>query len=120
MTHDNGDNMGARQVAGWVGLAVLLVVAASWAFTGNALALYQVFAPRTEAVRRQTFEQSRAFNQGMVQELENMQFQYERADSASRAALASIIRHRASGYNLNDPALPQSLRTFINSLKESK
>lgn len=57
----------------------------------------------------------------MVQELENMQFEYEKqTDPSVKASLASLILHRASGYNLNDPGVPADLRNFIEQLRQSK
>jgi len=93
----------------------------SWIIQGNEFFLYKVFAPRTEAVRRQVFEQSRAFNQGMVQELENMRFQYHlQGDPGVRASLADVILHRAAGYDMDDPAVPSDLRSFVSNLKRDR
>lgn len=96
----------------------LLVFALTWAATGNDFLLYRFFAPKQAAVQRQVFEQTKSYNQGMIQELQNMQFQYEQADDAHKAALASIILHRAADYNPD--LLPPDLRAFINSLKEHR
>ena len=119
-TLNERDVMRVREMAGMGLLAVVLLLGLGWVVQGNAFFMYKVFAPKTEQVRRQTFEQSRAFNQGMVQELENMQFQYERSDSTGKASMASIILHRASGYDLNDSSVPTSLRSFIADLKENR
>jgi len=106
-----------------VGIFLLLFVAGmaiDWIATGNDFFLYKFWAPKQEAVRRQVFEQTRSFNQGMIQELQNMQFQYVQADDAHKDALASLILHRASGYNLNDPDVPADLRSFIQKLKDER
>lgn len=98
------------------GLVVVLALMAI--FQGADFFLYKAFAPKYEQVRRETFEQTRSFNQGMVQELENMQVDYLKSkDATAKAALASVILHRASGYNLNDPVVPYTLRTFVDELK---
>lgn len=105
----------------YTGLAVvgiLALIALGWIGEANGLFMTKVFAPRYEQVRRQTFEQSKAYNQGMIQELQNMQFQYEQADSGHKAALADIILHRAADYDENQ--LPTDLRSFITSLKHSR
>ena len=106
------------------GVGVLLIVAViavflgiGWLAEGNDFFMYKVFAPKYENTRRQVFENSRAFNQGMVQELENMQFEYTKAKPEDKNALASIILHRASGYNMDDPIVPASLRAFVAELK---
>src|SRR3989344_5743387 len=101
--------------------AILAVLALSWVVVGNDFFLYQYFAPKQEQVRREVFEQSRAFNQGMVQELENMRFEYVKTtDPEAKAAMAGIILHRASGYNLDDPIVPADLRSFIAKLKQER
>ncbi len=106
-----------------IGTAVLVVVAIlglSWAIQGNDFFLYQYFAQKYEQVRRTTFEQSKAYNQGMVQELQNMQFEYVKADDAHKAALADIILHRAADYNMDDSRVPSDLRDFVAKLKQER
>ena len=96
---------------------VVGILALTWIIQGNDFFMYKYFGLKYENTRRQIFEQSRAFNQGMVQELDNMRFEYLKADPAHKKALASIIIHRASGYNLNDPIVPEDLRAFILDLR---
>ena len=100
-------------------LVVLVVLfGLAWIVQGNDFFMYKVFAPQYEKVRRETFEQTKSYNQGMVQELENMQFQYEQADDKHKAALGSIILHRAADFD--ETKLSSDLRSFIHKLKESK
>lgn len=104
-------------------VAVVGVLGLTWLIQGNEFFMYKYFGPRREAVRRQIFETSRAFNQGMVQELQNMQFDYVKLGAGQvneKAALASIILHRSSGFNLDDPIVPTDLRDFINGLKRER
>ena len=97
------------------------IIALTWIIQGNDFFMYKVFAPQRVEVQRQVFENSRAFNQGMVQELQNMQFDYvKEKDPAAKEALASIILHRASGYNMNDPLVPADLRSFVDGLKQER
>lgn len=96
-------------------LSLIGVLGLGWAFTGNDFFLYKVFAPKYEAVRRETFEQSKAYNQGMIQELQSMQFQYEQASDEHKEALASIILHRCADYD--DAQMPSDLRSFITKLR---
>lgn len=99
----------------FIGITIA-ILGLSWVFTGNDFFLYKYFAPKEESVRRQVFEQSKAYNQGMVQELQNMQFEYLRTtDQKSKDAMASIILHRAADYDQDQ--LPPDLRSFIQSLK---
>lgn len=96
-------------------MLIIVLIGVTWIAEGNNFFLYRYFAPRQEAVRREVFEQSKAYNQGMIQELQNMQFEYVKADPEHKKALASIILHRAADYDENN--LPYDLKTFINSLK---
>lgn len=101
-----------------VGIIVIVFFGFLWILQGNDFFLYKVFAPKYEATRRQVFEQSKAYNQGMIQELQNMQFEYAQADQAHKDALASIIIHRAADYD--ESRLPSDLRDFINKLKRER
>jgi hypothetical protein len=100
------------------GIAFLLGLA--WLFQGNDFFLYKAFAPKYEQVRRETFEESKAFNQGMIQELQNMQFEYVKAAPEHKAALASIILHRAADFDLEQPQVPTDLRVFIVDLRKQR
>ena len=100
---------------GAVVLFAVVFVGLPWLFQGNDFYLYKYFAPKYEDVRRETFEHSKAFNQGMVQELQNMQFEYIKDDPEHKSALASIILHRAADYD--ESKLPVDLREFIQGLK---
>ncbi len=107
-----------KDVSLFIVCAVAFVVVAlglSWIIQGNDFFLYKTFAPQYEKARRETFEESKAYRQGMIQELQNMQFQYEQADQGHRDALASIIIHRAADFKEED--MPFDLRVFIHSLK---
>lgn len=93
---------------------ILLIGALGWLAMGNNLAMTSFFAPKYEQVRRSTFEQSKAYNDGMAQELRAMQFEYVKASDDHKTALASIIRHRVAGYP--EQNLPSDLRQFVRSL----
>lgn len=103
----------------FAGLSLIgLVVAGGLIFTLIAGALFgeQFFAPKFEQARRDTFKQSQAYNDGMVQELQAMRFQYIQArPEVSQAALKSLILHRAADYP--EEAMPSDLRLFIRGLK---
>lgn len=98
------------------GILILVgLMALGFVFNMWGLFNYGFFAPKQEAIRRNVFEQTKSYNQGMVQELQNMQFEYIQADKEHKAALRSIILHRSADYNENN--LPSDLYQFVNSLK---
>ena len=89
-----------------------------WLVQGNQFFLYRYFAPQEEAVRREVFEQSKAYNQGMTQKLQNMRFEYVKANPEHKQALASVILHRAADYP--EDKMPSDLRSFIQELKREQ
>lgn len=101
-----------------VAVAIVVLSGLGWVVQGNNFFLYRYFAPQFEQVRRETFEESKAYRQGMVQELQNMQFDYVKAEPEHKAALASIILHRAA--DVDENVLPAELRQFIAELKRQQ
>lgn len=102
-------------------LGLVLIFALAWIVQGNNFFMYKVFAPAQAKVERQVFEQTPSYVKGMVQDLEKAQADYVmQKDPEAKAALASIILHRASGFNLEDPDVPASLRAFISQLKRER
>jgi hypothetical protein len=65
---------------------IVLSLGLGWIAEGNNFFLYKFFAPKYAAVQRQTFEQTKSYNQGMIQEMQNMQFQYEQASPSQPVA----------------------------------
>ena len=113
-----GENVEKAKIAGMVAGIVFLLLGFVWMMQGNDFFLFKVFAPKYEQVRRETFEQSKAYNQGMIQELQNMQFEYIKADHKHKEALSSVILHRAADYPIDK--MPAELRAFINDLKNER
>ena len=105
------------RIVGGAVLAVVLLVGLPWVFVGNDFFLYRYFAPKQEAVRRQVFENTKSYRQGMVQELQNMQFQYEQAAEAQKPGLRSIILHRAA--DVPPDALTPDLVAFLARLRSA-
>jgi hypothetical protein len=121
MIDDDFEVDAGRAIGVWIfGMACLFLflLSAAWLVQGNDFFLAKVFAPRMEAVRRETFEQSKAYNQGMIQELQNMQFEYLQAKPDQKQALASLILHRAADYDQD--RLPADLKFFIEKLKRER
>lgn len=95
-------------------LAIVALLALVWLFAGNNLAMQKVFAPAHEQVRRETFETSKAYRDGVVQELRAMQFEYLKADETHKAAMGPVIRHKLAGFPAD--ALPYDLQQFVKEL----
>ena len=100
-----------------LGTVVLLEGIQFWAH-GSDYFMYRFFAPKQEAVRRETFEQSKAYNDGMAQELWDMELQYAKADKAGRESLRSIIVHRTAAYDTT--RLPEELQRFVAQVRSEQ
>jgi len=99
-------------VGGVVGTGAII-----WGVAYHDLLFTAFFAPKFENVRRNTFEQSKSFRTGAIQELQNMQFEYIRSDAEHKIALKDIIIHRAT--EVPEDAMPQDLYNFIQGLKSN-
>ncbi len=96
-------------------LGVLLAVAMALLIQGTDFFLYRTFAPRREAVRREVFEQSKAYRDGLMQELRAAQVDYARASTAQqRQAIGSVVLHDAAGF---DSDLPPDLDGFVREVR---
>jgi len=105
---------------GFLSLVMVLFVVCciTWVIQGNNFFLYKVFAPAQEQVRRETFEQSKAYNQGVSQDISNFQQQYIQATDSQKDALASVIIHRYADYDLSK--LQPGQRSFIEKLRRGE
>lgn len=97
---------------------IVLCFGLTWLAQGNEFFLMKVFAPREEAVRRQTFEQSKAYKEGMAQDLRHMQLEYIQATPDQKQAIASVILHEYA--DIDQTRLPADLRQFLNEIKQSQ
>lgn len=117
--HNAGATKGkTMKVFGVVIAALAVFLALIWVFQGNDFFLYRAFAPKYEQVRRETFEQTKSYKQGTIQELQNMQFEYIKSDKAHQDALADIILRRAADFG--DENLPTDLRSFVQKLRNER
>jgi len=107
-------------IVGWFVLVTLIIIGLgfTWIGEGNDFFLYQYFAPKYQQVQREVFEQSKSYNQGMIQNLQSQQFDYAKADKDGKAALGSIILHETADYD--ETKLPPDLRDFVDGLKRQK
>jgi hypothetical protein len=113
MLRINEGRKSMKEAVVWL-VAVVALIALGWIFAGNDLAMQRVFAPAREQVRRETFEESKAYRDGVIQEIRSMQFEYLKADDAHKAAMGAVIRHKLAGFPAD--ALPPDLQQFVVEL----
>lgn len=102
----------------YFGGGLLILILLGWVLHANQLAHDAVFGPAQAAVERNAFEQSKSYRQGVIQELQNMQFEYIKANSDQQRMLRSVILHRAADLPADAP-IPYDLLQFIQDLKIS-
>lgn len=106
-----------KLAAMWTAVVVFIVLLFSLVATGGRLgSLWSntYFAPKEEALRREVVEQSKAYRDGVVQDLRLLQVDYLKADPSVQPALAAAIRHRATG--LDEADMPADVAAFLRSL----
>lgn len=97
----------------------VVILGLGFAIQGTDFFLYRTFAPKYEATRRQVYEQSKSYNEGMLQELRDYQVQYLREkDPQAKQAIAFAILHNADEYDIDK--LPEDLREFVVQLREER
>lgn len=102
------------------GICIFVVILLlPWVFMGNDYFLYKFFAPKKAAVEREVFTNTQSYNQGMIQELQNMQFEYAKVtDKEAKAAMRGVILHRAADFPVD--RMPADLNMFISKLKSER
>ena len=103
--------------AAFIGVLLFFTIIA-WFAQGSDFFLYRYFAPKYEQVRRETFEQTKSYRQGMSQQLQKMQFEYVQAKPENKAALASIILEQYADFD--ETALTADQVQFLDSLKADR
>lgn len=77
-------------------MTVISLFMLGWLVLGNQFFMFKFFAPKVEQVRRETFEQSKAYRQGLIQELNNLHVDYIKATPDQKLGLMTIILHKAA------------------------
>lgn len=110
-----------RELALWIigGFSLLIaMVLIAFVIQGTDFFLYKTFAPRQEAARREVFEQSKAYRDGLMQELRSAQIDYAKAASPQqRQAIGSLVLHDAAGFNGD---LPPDLDSFVRKVRDEQ
>ncbi len=105
-----------------VGKVILIVLglfvglmALGWVIKGNQFFMYQYFAPKEEAVRRETYEQTKSYKQGSKQRLGTLCSQVDAADDNHKGMLNDMIKHEFEEWDMED--VPQHLRSCLQTAR---
>ena len=87
----------------WIAvLALVVLFGLSWISAGNDFFLYKYFAPKTENVRRNVFENTQSYVEGKIQNIGQECFAYKSAQGSQKTALAGEIRDEAATVDFNE------------------
>ena len=86
-----------------------------WLMQGSDFFMYKIFAPKYEAVRRETFEQTKSYNQGMVQDLAALYLEYGKSSKEHQDAIVSVVQHRFA--DLPEDRVPSYLQSFLEKCR---
>ena len=106
-----------------VGLLAIVVIGVL-GFGANSIGLIQmkIFAPAAESVRRDTFEQSRAFRQGSINDLDAFIRDYTKAEAdgnkPSMDILGGAILRKAR--DLDPDIIPSDMQRIISKIKRER
>jgi hypothetical protein len=99
---------------GWI-VSLVLVLAIVFGLNLFGLGQYAFFAPRYEAVRRDTIKQSRAYSEAATSELYALKLQYLQAKTDDeRATIKAYALHEATRFDKSQ--LPLDLQAFLVQL----
>jgi hypothetical protein len=107
-----------RYTIGWAVGIVIVILGIGWIAEGNQFFLAKVFAPKEEALRRRTFEESLAYNDGMKKDLLDAQIDYAKGSPEQKKAIGSVILQRFAAYDLSK--LSQDQRDFLDTVRREQ
>ena len=97
----------------WINLVGTVFVISAVSLTGY-LAIYKFYAPAHQSIQRETFEQTKSYQDGVIQEIYALQLTYQTASPEHKVAIASVIKHKLAGFP--EDKLPSNLKTFVSTL----
>lgn len=103
-----------KLIVGTVG-AVLVLVALILGTSELGFKIFERYNPKFENVRRNTYEQSRAYREGTVRDLQNLAMEYTRGNEEQKAAIRITALHRFA--DVPDDILTPDLRQFRSLLE---
>lgn len=107
------------QVSKQISLGVLgfiLFIALTFGLDYSGMLWNSFIGPKKEQVRREIFEQTKSYSQGMIMQLIDYRKQYKLAkDPGDKAIIAETVSHMFSDFNSSN--LDTELKTFVNECK---
>jgi hypothetical protein len=99
-------------------LVALVVLSFGLSFMSDAFNLlsFKFWAPKQEAARRQTYEQTKSYKQGSIQRLNTLCSQIATADDDHKPMLNDVISHEFAEWNESD--VPDYLQSCLANARK--
>ena len=94
---------------------ILFIFVIVFVIEGLGLVTLGVFGPWREEIRRETFEETKSFNESKKQDLIRYRLQYLQAEANEKEAIASTIRMMFADYD--ESKLEPELAEFLRDIK---
>ena len=100
----------------WSVIVIVIIIALTFLADAVGILRINVFGVRAENARRQVYMQTQSYNDGMAQQLQRYQLQYQtEKDPAARAAIRSTILHMTAGWDASK--LDAGTQSFLEGLR---
>lgn len=93
-----------------------IIISIGFIAQGTDFFMYKFFAPKYENVRRETFENTKSYIQGTIQDMRSFQREYVSADDNQKNALKTIFNHRFADFP--EDKIPNDLKDFVNQMRK--
>ncbi len=113
--YDEDEDITIKVILGIV-VFLAIIFGVSWAVKDNYLREAKHFDPKFEAVRRETYEQTKSYRQGSVQRLSNLCMQVSSADDAHKGMIYQVISHEAAEWDIKD--VPSHLQGCLSTARQ--
>ncbi len=80
------------------------------------LGMFKFFAPKTENIKREIFENTKSYLHGVQQDLGKYYLEYQKADDAGKGAIRATIQMRFAEVDVNKLQSPE-LRLFLTTTR---
>jgi len=107
-----------KEILGFIG-GIILVIVLILAIDYTGLMWNSFIGPKRENVRREIFEETKSYNQGMKQDLVKYLHEYNMSkDPEEKKAISATVRHQMSDYN--EMKLSPELRSFLTRCRSEQ
>jgi hypothetical protein len=105
------------KLAGMAAGILMAIFIVAFLATGMDFAIFKFWAPKMENVKREVFEGTKSYQEGMAQELVGYYTAYAQADSATKNAIKGVVLHKLANYPPEAyDRLPDYLKLWVSQL----